>query len=193
MKLKGFTTIDLVVSIGIIALLVGFALFNVQSARKTSELDSAFSQVQSALSTVRTLSLGGKVIDRPDEVPGFGVRFSLSDPSRLISFYSYEPTGEYAVGNELSYSPNVFKDIELTSLCYAVTETVATEPCGAGWQTIDSFVDLTFVSSGDVLLNTESAVESANFVGGAFTHQKTGRSFYFYVSLRGGLIVSQKL
>ena len=193
MNNKGFTTIDLIVSVGIMAILVTIALVSLQSIRKTEELEAAISQTKNFLTTARTLSFGGKLVDGQDQVPGFGVRFSLQDPEKIITYYSHEETGAYVSGNELSHSPAVFKNISLVSLCYLAGNAVNQPPCGPGWQQIDSFADLTFTGSGIMLFNTDLTVDQADFIGGGFVHQKTQRRFYFYVAVNGGLILVEKL
>lgn len=178
----GFTMIDLLVSAIIIAIIFSFVLANFRTGKFSGQLDIVLKQVINGITTVRTMSLGGQVID--DEVPAGGYGIHLENNQ----YYLFAAL--MAEDEELSDSLRQFDSIELEFCSLDEGEPSETNlPCGGSWSEVNSPLEITF-SLSDII---SSNIEGANYVGGVIEHQRTNQRAYFYVSLTSGLVTGDLL
>jgi prepilin-type N-terminal cleavage/methylation domain-containing protein len=94
---RGFTLIELIVVIGLIATLTGFFVMGSVSSRNATNLDLAVREVESLLLQVQAWGQEGRAASDDVTDPnrfdyGFGVFFDEADPQRLV-VYTGDGTG----------------------------------------------------------------------------------------------------
>lgn len=111
---RGFTLIELIASIFIVALLSGAFMVNYHNANKRSELNMIKQKLASDLRLVQNNSLGAKTHNGASPKGGWGVHFAVSEPSSYIIFADLEdPNGNQA------YEPG--EEAEIKTLPAGVT------------------------------------------------------------------------
>ena len=73
---KGFTLVELLVSIFIIALLLAFALINYRGAKQKLALERAASKLAQDIRRVQGMALGSEKVQGQSSVNGYGIYFS---------------------------------------------------------------------------------------------------------------------
>lgn len=131
---RGFTIIELMVSLSIIGLITGAMLANFRGGQQHAETRFAAEILVARLRELQTAALSGRGIlvcaggndDRkvcePGKAPpvtcpggscqkqvpaGYGLRLSLTDPTRYLVFYDTDGDGAYDAGEELGSQPYV--------------------------------------------------------------------------------------
>ncbi|MAF13473.1 MAG: hypothetical protein CMI53_01095 [Parcubacteria group bacterium] len=196
---KGFTVIDLIVSISIIIILFSFVLVNFNTAENIVNFEGIVKKIVNGVTTVRNMNLGGQLIDNPVPPPneifpdgGYGIRFEIlpSPTPDEVTLFAVDTTGEIEIDKfELD-------KIEFIEFCGLTDDTVASGlPCEGNWDTLSQSInplEIIFSAPGEI-----TAVPSEDnfstkfiFVGGKIRHTETGQEAYFYVSVLSGLVVS---
>jgi hypothetical protein len=212
----GFTIIDLLVSISIVVLTLGFVLANFRSGQSQKELEMGLRQAVESITTVRNYSLAGKT--NPDKITyplyGYGVNFT-SDPDVIIyrqfrleqeiefnkSSYAAEmllPNGEQRLKGLSLIKICGFKGLNVNVLPNPEDETSCAPAGNEDWSDIswgngvDVFLEVSFALPQHITFNyfNYNDADQYQYVGGIIKHLKTGRKAYFYVSLKSGQIAS---
>jgi type II secretory pathway pseudopilin PulG len=199
---KGFTMVDLIVSAIVIIIIFSFVLANFRGSQRSSELDIVLKQVINGITTVRTMALGGQLIE--DEFPagGYGINFDFTRPDQYVLFAAFEP-GQGYIPPEGEGEPNgldngikSFNNIKFIRLCGLRDideETGFDLPCLDNQNRINQFLEIVFDLSGEVLADYTGVGRNFKYVGGIIEHEKTGKRAYFYVSLVSGLVTGDTL
>lgn len=120
MENKGFTLIETVVVVAILAILAFFGVENIIEFQKNSLLEATASELASTLRQARTKSLAGELLDdeissdfTQDGLPKYGVKIA---GQTYILFREYQPSGDpspirqdletFAIGDQLLLSPS---------------------------------------------------------------------------------------
>lgn len=177
---KGFTLLELLVSVAIIAIIFSFVLANFRTAQYSGETDIVLKQVVSGINTARNMSLGGQIMTNqsfPDK--GYGISLE-SDQFLLIAVFP-------AFNEQLPDSLKRFNDIDLDFCSYEIPLPPPPPlplPCSPDWDDVSGTLEIIFSLPDQVYSN----ITGVDYVGGIITNQKTGQRAYFYVSLISGLV-----
>ncbi|MBI4812210.1 prepilin-type N-terminal cleavage/methylation domain-containing protein [Candidatus Falkowbacteria bacterium] len=97
---RGFTLIELIVSISVIAMMSGLFLANYHSANKRSELASAAQKTASDIRLAQQFSLGANEFNGAPPAGGWGIYFDESSPDSYIIFADIDENRNYDSGEE---------------------------------------------------------------------------------------------
>lgn len=97
---KGFTIIELLVSISIIALLSGIVLTNYKGGSLKIELGSQVDKTISDVRIAQNYSLGTREFNSVTPAGGWGVHFSLSQSNQYIIFADINANKSFDVNEE---------------------------------------------------------------------------------------------
>ena len=211
---KGYTLIELLVSIAIIVILLSIVLANFRAGGNTNEITMSISQIINDLNKTRNWSLGGKV-DFTQNYPlgGYLVRFDYQYPN---SYFIASSSDNFISSNQSRYQPMhlvangrlIFKDFKFIEFCgldnpivditqtgLPCDKTKATQWQDIQWQTNGDFLEIGFNQLGGVIANYPDFLETDNFkyIGGVIRNNYTLETGYFYISLITGLSNGGKL
>lgn len=130
---KGFTLVELLVSISIIGVLTGLMMANFRGGQQSAEVRLATDILVGQIRSVQTSALSGRLVSicsggaedldvcEPKDPPvsctggtcqkrvpsGYGIRFTTASPSVYTLFYDADDDQRYDPGEELSEAPYV--------------------------------------------------------------------------------------
>ncbi len=130
---KGFTLVELLVSISIIGVITGMMMANFRGGQKSSELRLASDLLVNQIRSVQTSAFSGRLVSvcsgggndlkvcEPKNPPisctsgtcqkrvptGYGIRFTTSPATAFLLFYDTDGDWRYDVGEELATQPYV--------------------------------------------------------------------------------------
>lgn len=161
-NLAGFTLIELMVSISIIAIMSGLFLTNYRSTSRTSGLKMTAQKLASDLRLAQNYSLGSKEYKGEMPVGGWGVHFNrVSSPNSYIIF---------ADSNGNMHYDNGESDIDQGGLTISMPTGISIKEISAG-SSID-LVDITFLPP-DPTTNIWDGVNTHNLVDIALSEENS--------------------
>lgn len=130
---RGFTLVELLVSISIIGVITGMMMANFRGGQQSAEVRLATDILVGQLRSVQTSSLTGRLVAvcsggvndldvcEPKSLPvsctdgvcqkrvpaGYGIRFSTATPTTYMLFYDTDDDRRYDTGEELSEAPYI--------------------------------------------------------------------------------------
>jgi prepilin-type N-terminal cleavage/methylation domain-containing protein len=203
----GYTLMELMITLGIIAVLLGAVLANFNNGRKNSDLDAAARQAISAVKQARDLALAGQIDNNGDyPVGGFLAHFEYDNreniylASSTADFLSSDQT-RYDATQRLINGVKGLGSVQIISLCGlkepvidAGTGLPCTAPSAGKWQAITwgagAFLDVGFIQPGGIAVNYQNyaAADAYNYIGGVIQQPQTLKQAYFYISLINGAV-----
>jgi len=193
----GFTLLDLLVSATVLIIIFSFVLANFRTGQKSGEIEVALKQVIDGITTVRTMSLGGQLINGDFPAGGYAIHFNLQNPSQYILYQASAPAASYHPGAELPNGISPLKEVKLVSLCGLDQDQIISRPCqNSDWDNSTNPLEIIFSLANEIFVNPATDEQSGlpfKYVGGVIEHQKTGQQSYFYISLVSGLVTGDSL
>lgn len=120
LKNKGFTLVELLVTISIMGILLGILIFNFPKGKQQLALQRSAHKILQDLKAVQESSMSAKAEECPGEVNarGFGAYFDQSSPNSYILFADCDNSHTYNYGDKNLKSPQVDleKGIKISSL-----------------------------------------------------------------------------
>lgn len=183
---KGFTVVELLVSIAILGIMFSFVLANFRAGQKSGQLDIVLKQTIDGITNVRNMSLGGQIMaDGTFPVGGYGIHFDLTNPDQFSAF------AKTATGNQpLLNAITKFDQVTFVQFCGSIQDNVSSLPCQSpGWENINNSLEIIFNLPNEIsAVPPTGAAGNFKYVGGVIQHAKTGQRSYFYVSLISGMV-----
>ena len=96
--MRGFTIIEIIVSIAIIGLLTGIMLANYRGGANKTDLVGATHKVVSDIRVAQNYSLGTREFNGITPLGGWGVRFDIANPTEYIIFADKDGDANYSTG-----------------------------------------------------------------------------------------------
>jgi len=97
---KGFTLLEMMVSISIIALITAIFLVNYHSTNQVTSFANALQKLSSDIRVAQNNSLGSKDFNGTVPRGGWGAHFNMASSSQYIIFADINGNGQYDAGEE---------------------------------------------------------------------------------------------
>lgn len=126
---KGFTIIELLVSLGIFIVVTAMVVTNFRGGSRSDELKIAAETIASNLRRVQNMALAGELIDGVTPPGGYGIYFNLATSDRYILFADKNGNRAYDVNEALPDGTIILaKNIRLSDVLPAAASTVIFKP-----------------------------------------------------------------
>lgn len=99
---RGFTIIELLVSLGIFVIITTMVVANFRAGSRSDELKIAASALSSDLRRAQNMALAGQEVNGVTPMGGYGVYFNLGEPGHYIIFADVNDNQKYDIGEDLS-------------------------------------------------------------------------------------------
>lgn len=126
---KGFTIIELLVSLGIFIIVTTMVVTNFRGGSRSDELKIAAETIASNLRRVQNMALAGEQVGGITPMGGYGIYFSLGEPSHYIIFADSNGNQKYDMGEDLLDGKiMLLKNIVITEVQPLVNSSVVFKP-----------------------------------------------------------------
>jgi Tfp pilus assembly protein FimT len=98
---RGFTIIELLVSLGIFIIVTAMVVTNFRGGNQSDELKIAAETIASSLRRAQNMALAGELIDEISPPGGYGVYFNSGNPGQYLIFADKDGNLAYDVGEVL--------------------------------------------------------------------------------------------
>lgn len=115
-RLKAFTLIELMVSVSVIALLVGFSSMAYLNVQKNSDLSNQTAQLVSSIRQAQALALSGQTLDGENQLD-IGIHL---ETAKYVLFYGhiYSPTDPRNIETNLPSGISITNNLPTTELMF---------------------------------------------------------------------------
>ncbi len=103
---KGFSIVDMVVSIGILIVITGAVVANFRAGQRNDSVRQAVNIAESLLRKAQTMSASGALMENGSfPQGGYGVRFGIDDYNTIVLFADLNGNRVYDSGEEIDLEP----------------------------------------------------------------------------------------
>jgi prepilin-type N-terminal cleavage/methylation domain-containing protein len=126
---KGFTIIELLVSLGIFVVVTAMVVTNFRGGSQSDELKIAADTLVSNLRKAQNMALAGEQVGGITPPGGYGVYFTLGTPLQYIVFADFNGNQKYDLGEDLSDGKIILaKNVVITGVRPLANSSVVFKP-----------------------------------------------------------------
>lgn len=126
---KGFTIIELLVSLGIFVVVTAMVVANFRGGSRSDELRIASEALISNLRKAQNMAFSGQLVNGVNPPGGYGVYFKLSEPDRYVIFADQDGDFGYTAGEGLIDGTIILpKDIRISAVGPQANSSVVFKP-----------------------------------------------------------------